>query len=91
MTKISANELLKLIDNQWASTSDIMKIGSVGRNKALTIKSKIKTELENKGYYLPNNLVTMQSVLDYFKIDINYLKKVCNTTKVINDKASKIS
>ena len=31
--KLSAEQLLQVVSSQWASASDIMKIGSVGRNK----------------------------------------------------------
>ena len=78
---LSANELLKLINTQWATTEDVKLIGSVGNNKALEIKKEIKKELEKEGYRLPNNLVPMSKVVDYFKININYLKKVGNYEK----------
>ena len=36
--KLNADEILKLVASQWASAQDIMKLGSVGRNKAYAIK-----------------------------------------------------
>lgn len=85
MTKISVNELLDTINNQWASTQDIMKIGCVGKNQALKIKKEIKSKLKLEGYFLPKNLVTMEGVLDYFKISINHLKKINECQRGINN------
>ena len=74
--KVSAEEMLKIFDNQWASTKDIMKIGAVGVNKSQKIKNEI-CEISNKnGYKLPCGLVPMEEVINYFGININYLKRV---------------
>ena len=77
MQRISANETLNLISAQWAGTTEIMKLGCVGKNKALEIKREIKEQADANGYFLPNNLVPMEYVIDYFKINITHLKKVC--------------
>lgn len=74
--KISASELLELINKPWATTDDVKRIGGVGNNKALDIKKEIKIKLESEGYRLPRSLVPMEKVIDYFKINISYLKKV---------------
>ena len=76
MEKITAKTMLEIVAQQWASTKDIMIIGACGKNKALIIKRDIKSSLEAQGYYLPKNLVPMEKVIDYFKININYLRKV---------------
>lgn len=81
MEKISANELLDLLNNQWANTDDIMKIGCIGKNQALKIKREIAQDLINNGYYLPRNLVTMESVISYFKINIKHLRKISSMQK----------
>ena len=46
-----------------------MKLANIGRNSALTIKSKIKNDLEKEGYYVPKNAVPMQEVVKYLNID----------------------
>ena len=51
-----------------------MKLANIGRNSALTIKNKIKTDLEKEGYYVPKNAVPMQEVVKYLNIDIDYLE-----------------
>ena len=53
---------------------NLMKLANIGRNSALTIKSKIKNDLESKGYYVPKNAVPMQEVVKYLNIDIDYLE-----------------
>lgn len=74
---LSANEILNLLNKQWATAQDIRAIGSVGANKALEIKNEIRKKVEVDGYKLPSTrLLPMQYVIDYFKININYLKKV---------------
>ena len=83
MTTMSSKDLLKLIDKQWADTKTIMQIGAVGRNKAIDIKNKIRNELEENNYYLPPNLIPMENVLSYFKINVNYLIKIANSQKGI--------
>ena len=43
--KLNAEQLLEVASSQWASEKDIMKIGSVGRNKAYAIRSEIAISL----------------------------------------------
>ncbi len=77
---MNAEEILKLIDQQWATTTDITKIGKCGRDKAVKIKKEIANELGNK-YYLPDGMVPMEKVVKYFNININYLKRMKNLNK----------
>ena len=71
---MTVDETLKLIAQQWCNLLDLMKLANIGRNSALTIKSKIKNDLESKGYYVPKNAVPMQEVVKYLNIDIDYLE-----------------
>lgn len=73
---LSADELLELISKQWANVNDIMKIGSIGQNSAQAVKRTIKEEFDNKDIHLPYGLVPMEKVVEYFHINIQYLKKV---------------
>lgn len=80
--KLNADQLLEIASSQWASTKDIMKIGSVGRNKAYAIRSEIALTLYGDDSKLRNRgLVPMNEVLKYFSIDINYLKEVASYGK----------
>lgn len=75
--KLTAEQLLQVVSSQWASATDIMKIGSVERNKAYAIRSKIAISLYGDDSKVRNRgLVPMVEVLKYFNIDINYLKEV---------------
>ena len=76
--KLSAQELLSLLSSQWADTETLMKIGCVGYNTALAIKKEIVSTAASEGYSLPRGLVPMEMVVDYFKINISYLKKFVN-------------
>ena len=80
---MKAKELLDLLDKQWANTKDIQKIGGIGEAKALKVKKHIRDELINeKNYYLPNErTVPMCEVVKFFKIDINYLKRIERSEK----------
>ena len=74
---LSANEMLEAVNTQWATVADIMKIGSVGINKAREIKSDIERQIIDSGFILPQRrVVPMQNVINYFNIDIDFLKRV---------------
>ena len=80
--KLTAEQILQIASSQWASAKDIMKIGSVGRNKAYAIRSEIALSLYGDDSKLRNRgLVPMYEVLKYFNIDINYLKEVASYGK----------
>lgn len=75
--KLNADQILEIASSQWASAKDIMKIGSVGRNKAYAIRSEIALSLYGDDSKVRNRgLVPMVEVLKYFNIDIDYLKEV---------------
>lgn len=79
--KLNADELLDLASSQWASAKDIMKIGSVGRNKAYAIRQQIAISYYNDDKVRNRGLVPMSEVLKYFGIDLNYLKEVTGGVK----------
>ncbi len=80
--KLTAEQILQVASSQWASANDIMKLGSVGRNKAYAIRSEIALSLYGDDSKLRNRgLVPMNEVLKYFNIDINYLKEVASYGK----------
>lgn len=72
-TIIQADEMLKILNKQWATIQDIMKIGALGRNKARNIKNEIERNIIAQGLKLPNNLVPMEKVIEYFKINLDFL------------------
>lgn len=75
--KHTAREQLLAMSNQWADTDTICTIGNIGRNKAIEIRVEIEEQVKQDGYRLPRQkIVPMKYVIDYFNIDINYLKKL---------------
>lgn len=62
-TIISTEDMLVLLSKQWATIQDIMKIGTLGRNKARDIKNEIEREIKDSGKRLPNNLVPIEKVI----------------------------
>lgn len=77
MKKISAKDMLELITGtQYVGTKDICLLGSCGRAKAQTIIKEIKTNLDTKGFYTPARLVPTEYVVNYFNIDVDYLKQL---------------
>ena len=78
----SASEQLNAMANQWADNKAICTIGGIGLNKAIKIRQEIEEQIKNEGYKLPKQaIVPMQYVIDYFNIDINYLKKLASLEK----------
>ena len=81
----TATEILSLLNKQWASNKDIMKIGGVGLNRAIADRKEIEIKVKEKygqNCRLPSAQVPMVEVVNFYNININYLKKVSQ----INDK-----
>ena len=72
--KLPADELLELINKEWASYRDIMLIGRMGVSKASYIKKDIHRQLKDQGYELPNHLVPMQAVIKRLRVNVDHLK-----------------
>lgn len=77
---MKANELLEIISKQWCNTEDLIKITGLGRNTVLKLKKQIKNSLNAREYSLPNGLLPMNEVVNYLKIDIDYLKDINSKT-----------
>lgn len=81
---MNARETLELISKQWCDLNDLMKLTQLGKNSAIKLKSEIKLDLINKGYSLPTKLLPMNEVVNYLKININYLQKM--SKELVNQK-----
>lgn len=79
---MNAKETLELISKQWCSIDDLMKLTEMGKNNAVKLRKEIKIDLINKGYSLPSKLLPMNEVVNYLKININYLQKMAK--EIIN-------
>ncbi len=73
---MTAKETLDLISKQWCDLNDLRKLTGLGKNSASKLKSEIRINLLNKGYQLPSKLLPMNEVVNYLKININYLQKM---------------
>jgi len=77
LKKLNAKEVLELVNQQWATVYDIMKIGNCGKNTAQKVKKEIKDEIETRSSKeLPYGVVPMEKVVDYYNININYLRRI---------------
>ena len=73
----SASEQLQAMASQWADNKTITIIGGVGMNRAAEIRKEIEAQIKAEGYRLTrSSIVPMRYVIDYFNIDINYLKRL---------------
>lgn len=79
--KLSADQMLKVASSQWASDNDIMLLGCLGRNKAYAIRNEIITSLYNDNKLRNRGLVPMAEVLNYFNIDLSYLREILALNK----------
>jgi hypothetical protein len=88
MDNVTVAELKEMLQYYFAGTKEIRKIGCIGENRALEIKRLIKEKIfkEGKKYIMPQNMVPMCEVFEYFGIDIDYLYKVTEITerKIVN-------
>ena len=73
---LPADQMLAALNKQWATIQDIMLVGSLGRNKARDIKNEIAEKIKQEGKKLPNNLVPMEKVIEYFNINVEYLVSI---------------
>lgn len=77
MKKYKASEQLEAMASQWATNDDIRIIGGVGINRAIQIRKEIEELVKSDGYRLPTYaVVPMEYVINYFHININYLRKL---------------
>ena len=77
MEKITHKELLEITENLYLGTNEIMKIGYVGKNRAVKIKKEINFELEAEGAYVHKDVVPTEKVIYYFGLKevLNALRK----------------
>ncbi len=82
---MNAEETLNLISKTWCNINDLMKLTGLSRSSVLKIRNQIREQSNNEIYTrdLPMNIV-----IDYLKIDVNYLKNV-TTRKEESDENNK--
>lgn len=72
---MNAHDMLEILSKQWCNTEDLKKLTGLGKNNISKLKTKIRKELMSKGYKLPTKLLPMNEVVNYLKIDIEYLNQ----------------
>ena len=84
---MNAHDMLEILSKQWCNTEDLKKLTGLGKNNISKLKTKIRKELMSKGYKLPTKLLPMNEVVNYLKIDIEYLNQIAkNNTKQKGEK-----
>ena len=73
---MNAHDMLEILSKQWCNTEDLKKLTGLGKNNISKLKAKIRKELLSKGYKLPTKLLPMNEVVNYLKIDIEYLNQI---------------
>lgn len=73
---MNAHDMLEILSKQWCNTEDLKKLTCLGKNNISKLKTKIRKELMSKGYKLPTKLLPMNEVVNYLKIDIEYLNQI---------------
>lgn len=78
MKTISAKETLEIISKPWCSSKDFSILSNTGKNTTLKLMNELRNSLIQENYFLPNNMLPMDKVVEYLNININYLNKVRN-------------
>lgn len=73
---MNAHDMLEILSKQWCNTEDLKKLTGLGKNNISKLKTKIRKELMSRGYKLPTKLLPMNEVVNYLKIDIEYLNQI---------------
>lgn len=80
---MNTKEIYELISTKtWCNINDLMKLTGLSRNSALKIRNKIKKELN---YEIHTRDLPMNIVIEYLKIDINYLKSITTRKEQLNE------
>lgn len=74
--QLNASEVLEVINKQWATRSDMQKISGKCMEYARNDFKELRKQIIDEGFSLPSNLVPMERVVDYYRINISYLKKI---------------
>lgn len=79
--KLTAAELLKILDSQWLTKYEIMQIAYCCDKAAATHIDNIRKKIIESGLFLPNKkYVPTVEVINYFNINISQLKRLVNQT-----------
>ena len=77
---MKAKEILNILSKPWVTTQDIMTIAELTASTAGTIKRSIEADFRKKypNKYMPSHCVPTKYVIQYFDIDVDFLKSLIN-------------
>lgn len=76
MNSISAKQTLEIISKPWCSSQDFSILSNTGKNTTLKMMKELRCQLEHDNYFLPRNMLPMDKVVEYLKLNLTYLNKV---------------
>ncbi len=82
-------ELFNLLSKPWATSKDIGKIASCGRDNASFIRDAIRQEIHSSGFYLPKSrclIVPMERVIQYLNLNIDHIASMAKKEQTILQK-----
>ena len=74
--QLNASEMLETMNKYWATRSDMQKLSGKCMQYARNDFNELSEQIEAEGKKLPKNLVPMEKVVEYYHINIAYLKKI---------------
>lgn len=79
--QLNASEMLETMNKYWATRSDMQKLSGKCMQYARNDFNELSEQIEAEGKKLPKNLVPMERVIEYYRINISYLKKISKINK----------
>ena len=73
---LTASEMLEILNKQWATANDMALLSGKCIAYARTDFNTLTELITADGTILPSRLVPMQEVVNFYKINISYLKKI---------------
>lgn len=79
--QLNASEMLEIMNKYWATRCDMQKLSGKCMQYARNDFNELSEQIEAEGKKLPKNLVPMERVIEYYRINIAYLKKISKINK----------
>lgn len=79
-------KLFGALSNPWSSMSNIMVIGSCGRDEATSIRNLIMKQIKDSGKHLPTSkekIVPTEYVIQYLGLDIEHITAMAQKEKKV--------
>ena len=73
---LTASEMLEILNKQWATANDMALLSGKCIAYARADFNTLTELITSDGTKLPSRLVPMQEVVNFYHINISYLKKI---------------